>query len=151
LQLLKWTNFIHISKKTNHIRIWTAVDRNSLCLLAFYVGSGDEIAAKRMWQKINHHEIKFVCTDENYNYSRVLPRKICHVVSKKETCFVESKNSDIRHYIPCFRRKTKAYAKSRDALNRAMKFFLFRAIICGQLDVNSIFYNLQINYFNKWL
>jgi IS1 family transposase len=83
-----------------------------------------------MWEKVSHHKIKFVCTDGNYSYGAVLPKKIEHIISKKETCFVESKNSCMRHYIPCLRRKTKAYAKSREALNRAMKFFIFRKMIC---------------------
>jgi hypothetical protein len=32
-------------------------------LLAFYVGSGLEISAKRMLEKILHHDIKIVATD----------------------------------------------------------------------------------------
>ena len=52
-------------------------------------------------------------------------------MSKSETCLVESFNSNMRHYIPCLARKTNAYAKSKEALNRVMKFFMFKDIICG--------------------
>ena len=99
-------------------------------MLAFWIGPGDEIAARRIWEKISHHKINFVCTDGNFSYNKVLPSEINHVVDKAETSFVESKNSDLRHYNSCLARKTKAYAKSKKALNRAMKFFMFKDIIC---------------------
>lgn len=83
-----------------------------------------------MLEKILHHDIKIVATDGNFTYNAVLPSKIKHLVSKSETCLVESFNSKMRHYIPCLARKTKAYAKSKEALNRAMKFFMFRDILC---------------------
>ena len=39
-----------------------------------------------------------------------------HVMSKKETALVESKNSAIRHYLARFNRKTKRYSKAIDMI-----------------------------------
>jgi IS1 family transposase len=51
--------------------------------------------------------------------------------TKSETCLVEAFNSLLRYYVPYLARKTKAYAKSRNGLNCAIKFFMFKHIICA--------------------
>ena len=84
-----------------------------------------------MFERIPHHDLKIIATDGNFTYNTVIPRDVRHIVSKSETCLVESFNSKIRHYIPCLAPKTKTYVKSKEALNRAMKFFMFKDIICG--------------------
>ena len=45
--------------------------------------------------------------------------------TKNETTQVESFNSDLRHYLPFLRRKTKNYVKSIRLLDSKLKFFLY--------------------------
>ena len=47
-----------------------------------------------------------------------------HIMTKKETALVESKNSIIRHYLAKFNRKTKRYSKAIDMIENSI-FMLF--------------------------
>jgi IS1 family transposase len=127
-----------------YTRIWTAVDRNRNEIIAFEIGDGSWTTGSKIWQQIKEkvNKIKWVCTDGNFSYGTILPTNpmcysgdeiVKHEINKAETCLVESFNSLLRHYIPCLARKTKAFAKSEAGLHRAMKFFMFRKIICKQI------------------
>jgi IS1 family transposase len=53
-------------KKTNQIRVWTAVDRNRLCFTGFEVGSASTKAFRTFWRKITETKnIEISCTDGN--------------------------------------------------------------------------------------
>ena len=43
-----------------------------------------------------------------------------HIITKKETALVESKNSLIRHYLARFNRKTKRYSKAIDMIENSI-------------------------------
>tara|TARA_B100000003_G_scaffold134373_1_gene120583 strand:- start:20 stop:319 length:300 start_codon:yes stop_codon:yes gene_type:complete len=43
-----------------------------------------------------------------------------HIMTKKETALVESKNSLIRHYLARFNRKTKRYSKAVDMIENSI-------------------------------
>jgi IS1 family transposase len=127
-----------------YTRIWTAVDRDRNEIIAFEIGDGTWQTGHKIWQKIKQKasKIKYVCTDGNFAYNTILPTYslkkddpeiVKHIVNKGETCLVESFNSLLRHYIPCLARKTKAFAKSEKGLHRAMKFFMFRDVICKRI------------------
>ena len=49
---------------------------------------------------------------------------IKHVVSKSETCLVESYNSVLRYYLARLHRKTKCYSKSIQMLELSIALFL---------------------------
>jgi IS1 family transposase len=76
-------------KKLNKIR--TDVDRNRLCFAGFEVGDGGAATFQKLWKRVKIHTLKIVCTDGNWSYSDVLILEdIQHVVSKSETCLIES-------------------------------------------------------------
>ena len=85
---------------------------------AFEIGPGNTATLKRLWKKSEENEIDFVCTDGNYSYSDIVSQNadIKHIVSKSETCLVESYNSVLRHYLARLQRKTKCYSKSAEML-----------------------------------
>ena len=65
----------------------------------------------------NNNKINIICTDGNYSYNKVINKgynKDCnkHIITKSETCLVESYNSSIRDTFARFRRRTKCYSKS---------------------------------------
>jgi IS1 family transposase len=68
--------------------VWTAVDRNRLRISAFEVRSGDTETFRRLWDRMKHNVLEYVCTDGNPSYSEVLceDNDIKHVVIKSETC-----------------------------------------------------------------
>jgi insertion element IS1 protein InsB len=64
------------------------------------------------------NDVAMVCTDGNPSYAEVFGEDIDlkHVVTKSETCLVESYNSVLRYYLARLHRKTKCYSKSEEML-----------------------------------
>ena len=64
------------------------------------------------------NKINRITTDGNYSYDEVVNNtrnnKDCqkHVISKSETCLVESYNSSVRDTFARFRKRIKRYSKS---------------------------------------
>jgi len=68
----------------------------------------------KLWNRVKNIECESYFSAW-HSYERVLP-KGKHVISKKETYTVESKNSQIRSYGSCFKRKTKCVSKSKEMI-----------------------------------
>ncbi len=74
--------YTYVGKKSNEIRIWTAVDRtegrlqsNNLEMLDFYVGKGTIKEGKKLWSKLDRkYYLQIVCTDGNTAYNRIIPK-----------------------------------------------------------------------------
>jgi insertion element IS1 protein InsB len=68
-----------------------------------------------------------VCTDGNLSYAEVFEEDadVKHVVTKSETCLVESYNSVLRYYLARLHRKTKCYSKSKEMLKLSVKLLAF--------------------------
>jgi len=62
---------------------------------------------------------RYFCSDNWSSYREIIPKKK-HLITKKETCVVESKNSQIRTYGSCFRRKTKCVSKTKEMIYNQM-------------------------------
>ena len=93
-------------------------------IVAFYIGPGTETSAKIILEKLGKIRIKYICNDGNFAYQNIIPKGTQHIISKAETCLVESFNASLRHYIACLRRRTMCYSKSRKNLNRDVFFWL---------------------------
>lgn len=52
-----------------------------------------------------------------------------HIMTKKETALVESKNSLIRHYLARFTRRTKRYSKSIDRIENSIMMLFNKNIL----------------------
>ena len=88
-----------------------------MCFTEFEVGKGGFKPLEKLWSKIDS-SVKTVCTDGNPTYKEFFEYDfdIRHVVSKAETCLVESYNSVLRYYLARLHRKTKCYSKSLEML-----------------------------------
>ncbi|MDR2723666.1 MAG: hypothetical protein LBB25_00460 [Holosporaceae bacterium] len=66
------------------------------------------------------------CTDGNPTYQEELSPNIDirHIVTKAETCLVESYNSVLRYYLARLQRKTKCYSKSLEMLKLSVALLL---------------------------
>ena len=117
--------------KKNQIRIWTAVNRNTLKLIEFEIGS----AEVRTWLNIvfrleKSYTIKHLCTDGNpvYSYYKFTKK---HIITKAETSLVESWNCRLRHYLARLKRKTLCYSKSIDMLRISINLLINKDIVYG--------------------
>ena len=84
-------NYLHTQEgKKNEVRVWTCVNRNSLKLIDFEVGS----AEKSTWLNLvfrlqkKYKRIKYLATDGNpiYSYYTFTEK---HIITKAETSLVE--------------------------------------------------------------
>jgi insertion element IS1 protein InsB len=80
-----------------------------------------------MWGNV-HGAVEIACTDGNPSYRELFEYDIDtrHVVSKAETCLVESYNSVLRYYLARLQRKTKCYSKSLEMLRLSVLLVLHR-------------------------
>jgi insertion element IS1 protein InsB len=71
------------------------------------------------------YKIKILATDgyDAYQKYRIADN---HIITKTETCLVESKNSLIRHYLARFNRRTKRYSKTFDMIFNSIFLFFNR-------------------------
>ena len=110
-------------------RIWLAVDRNKLKVIAFHVGEGTKKDCMQLWKNVyNVCTPLVICTDGNYSYTNVIPKYKTHIVSKSETCLVEAKNSSLRDNLARLNRRTKRYSKSKEMLELTLYIFYNREL-----------------------
>ena len=106
--------------------MWLAVDRNRNQILDFEVTKTLDIwayqtIADRLRKRYN---INILCTDGDYAYDKLKIAKR-HIITKSETCLVESKNTIIRRRLARFNRRTCRYSKAFDMVVASLTL-LFR-------------------------
>lgn len=75
--------------------------------------------------------IDYLCTDGHHAYEKVANHPLFkhnikhHIISKSETCFVESLNSSMRDKLARLKRKTKAYSKSQYMLEISLRLWSY--------------------------
>ena len=73
--------------------------------------------------------IDCLCTDGHHAYDKVSNHPLFkynikhHIISKSETCLVESLNSSMRDKLARLKRKTKAYSKSQYMLEISLRLW----------------------------
>ncbi|KAA6324909.1 hypothetical protein EZS27_025810, partial [termite gut metagenome] len=112
---LRWMKCIPAPVQKNYCRIWIAVDSYGKRFLNFVIGDGSNETAKEFWQKMNHHEMKYIASDYWKPRERIIPREK-HLQTKAETFTVEGYKSLFRHFLARMRRKTKCYSKNVEML-----------------------------------
>jgi IS1 family transposase len=123
--------FTYIKKKQIKSAVWTAVDRNRVRFAGFEVGNSSSGTLRNFWNKIiKTNIIETACTDGNPAYSEVFKEKVGlrHVVTKAETCLVESFNHVLRYYLARLHRRTKCYSKSMEMLVLSIKLLVFEKL-----------------------
>ncbi|MDR3266100.1 MAG: hypothetical protein LBT24_00825 [Tannerella sp.] len=109
------------------MRVWTAVDRNRLRFAGFKVGDASSETLRKFWKEITKsNNVEIVCSDGNPSYAEIFEEDadVEHLVTKSETCLVESYNSVLRYYLARLHRKTKCYSKSQEMLVLSLKLLI---------------------------
>ncbi len=91
--------------------------------LGWHIGDRSDKSLKVLIDKIDNQECAFV-TDNWEGFFRVLPLER-HFFGKDLTYPIEQTNSDIRHRLARFKRKTKASSRSIDMVHNSIKLFHF--------------------------
>jgi insertion element IS1 protein InsB len=79
--------------------------------VAWVLGNRDTATFQRLYDKVKHLEKCIFYTDDWDAFSKVLPKER-HIVGKKHTVAIEQDNSNTRHHLGRFTRRTKVVSKS---------------------------------------
>ena len=87
----------------------------------------------------NNTKIDIIATDGNYSYNKVINKGYnidCnkHIISKSETCLVESYNGSLRGTSAIFIRRTKCYAKCLNSVYLGVKMWIYKKFIRDNLE-----------------
>ena len=105
----------------NTLWIWRAIDGVSRRALGWKLGNRSDASLQPLINQVDDGKCDFV-TDEWGGFFRLLP-EIRHFFGKDLTFPIESTNSDIRHRLARFKRKSKASSHSIDMIHRSLLVF----------------------------
>lgn len=98
-----------------------AIDGASRRAIGWRLGNRSDASLRPLVKQVDNSACNFV-TDEWGGFFRLLP-EIRHFFGKDLTFPIEATNSDIRHRLARFKRKTKASSRSVDMVNRSLLMF----------------------------
>ena len=90
--------------------------------------------------------IDYLCTDGHHAYDIISnhilfkPYIKKHIISKTETCLVESFNSYLRDNLARLKRKTKAYSKDQYMLEISLNLIVYKDIILNNINKYCLYY-----------
>lgn len=108
--------------KKNKLWILKAVDRDSGRTVAWVTGGRDIATVKRLYAKLAHCRQAVFYTDHWEAFAAVLPADR-HIIGKAHTVAIERNNSNTRHYLGRFTRKTKIVSRSETMVNITLKLW----------------------------
>ena len=109
-----------ISSKKRKLWVIKAVDSRTGRTVAWVLGGRDEATFRRLYAKVKHLENCVFYTDNWDAFAKVMP-KPRHVIGKSHTHIIESSNSNTRHHLGRFTRKSKVVSKCEYAVDNALK------------------------------
>jgi insertion element IS1 protein InsB len=97
--------------KKNKLWLIKALDRGSKRTIAWVLGNRDIATFRKLYDKVKHIKNVTYYTDYWSVFREVLPPER-HIVGKSGTFTIEQDNSNIRHHLGRFTRRTKIVSKS---------------------------------------
>ena len=108
-------------KKTQKLWIWRAYDPLARRTVAWVIGRRDDATCQKLLDKIGLEGKTFV-TDDWDGYHRLIPEEQLFT-GKDLTVFIEQDNSNIRHFLARFRRRTKVVSKSEEMVDLSLRLY----------------------------
>lgn len=105
----------------NSLWIWRAINGVSRHALGWVLDDRNDASLQKIVQQVDTDACYFI-TDEWGGFFRILPENR-HFWGKDLTFPIEGTNSDIRHRLARFKKKTKASLRSLDMVNRSLLLF----------------------------
>ena len=118
-------NFTHSQREKNRIYVITLVSRDKRQIVGY------DIAFDKSRKRIQNLVDSSPKADRYYSdaypaYSEILYDGLhTSLKNKSQTYTVEGVNSDLRHYIPPLRRKSKCFFRSIDTMKAVFKIFVY--------------------------
>jgi len=121
--------------KKNKIWVIKAVDRGSGRTVAWVLGNRNTATFRKLYDKVKHLKGCTFYTDDWDAFAKVLPPER-HVIGKAHTVCIERDNSNTRHHLGRFTRRSKVI--SRKELMVELSLRIWHAV-----TTTDIFYALQ--------
>src|SRR3954466_8435549 len=96
-------------KKAGQLWLWRAYDPVGGRTVAWVLGRRDDATCRRLLDKTGTKGMTFVTDDRDGYHRRIPPEQV--FTGKDLTVSIERDNSDIRHFLARFRRRTKVVSK----------------------------------------
>jgi insertion element IS1 protein InsB len=97
--------------KKNKLWVLKAIDRSTRKTIAWVLGKRNTATFRRLYIKVRQLKQCIFYTDDWDAFSKVLPKKR-HIVGKARTVDIEHDNSNTRHHLGRFTRRTKVVSHS---------------------------------------
>ena len=110
-----------VKKKSNKLWVWRAYDPIARRTIAWVLGGRDDATCQRLLDKIGVEGKTFV-TDDWDGYHRLIPESQLFT-GKDLTCPIEQDNSNIRHFLARFRRRTKVVSKVVQMVDLSLRIY----------------------------
>ena len=106
-------------KKSAKLWVWRAYDVDQRRTVAWVLGGRDDATCRRLLDKVGVKGKTFV-TDDWEGYHRVIPE--AQLFTGKDLTFpIEQDNSNVRHCLARFRRRTKVVSKCRIMVDLSLR------------------------------
>jgi len=97
--------------KKNKLWLLKAFDRRGRRTVAWVLGNRDSTTVRRLYDKVKHLKDCVFYTDDWDAFAEVIPPER-HIIGKAHTIDIEHDNSNTRHYLGRFTRRTKIVSKT---------------------------------------
>jgi insertion element IS1 protein InsB len=111
-----------IQKKTNKLWVIKAVDRKSRRTIAWLLGKRDAKTFARLYDKVAHLKNCTFYTDDWDAFAKILPKER-HIIGKEHTVTIERDNSNTRHHLGRFTRRTKVVSKKTEMVDLTIRLW----------------------------
>ena len=108
-------------KKTEKLWLWRAYDPIARRTIAWVLGRRDDATCQKLLNKIGLEGKTFV-TDDWEGYHRLIPDDQLFT-GKDLTVPIEQDNSNIRHFLARFRRRTKVVSKVVEMVDLSLRIY----------------------------
>ena len=108
-------------KKTAKLWVWRAYDPIARRTIAWVLGRRDDATCQKLLDKIGVEGKTFV-TDDWDGYHRLIPEDQLFT-GKDLTVPIEQDNSNIRHFLARFRRRTKVVSKVIEMVDLSLRIY----------------------------
>jgi insertion element IS1 protein InsB len=111
------------------------VDRGAGRTVAWELGNRDVATFRRLYDKVKHLDRCRFYTDAWDAFAKVLPSSR-HVVGKAHSACIERDNSNVRHHLSRFTRKTKVVSKCKRMVDYSLRIWhaVTTTELCGKLQ-----------------
>ena len=99
-----------------------AVDRRTGRTVAWVLGGRDTATFRRLYEKVKHLKNCFFYTDNWSAFAEVLPPER-HIIGKEHTTDIERDNSNTRHHLGRFTRRTKVVSKKEFMVDLTLRIW----------------------------